>query len=97
MALKIIWSPLAQQKRREILTYWKDRNSSTIYSKKLNSLFIEATKQLSKFPYIGKASDIEGVRIKIVRDYLLFYSISETSVEILTIWDSRQNPNDLAL
>ncbi|MEQ8471646.1 MAG: type II toxin-antitoxin system RelE/ParE family toxin [Marinoscillum sp.] len=95
MALKIIWSPLAQQKRKEILTYWNDRNSNPDYSRKLNSLFIEAAKQLAKFPLIGRTSDIDGVRVKIVRDYLLFYEVTDRSIEILTIWDSRQNPDEI--
>jgi plasmid stabilization system protein ParE len=61
MALRIIWSPLAQQKRKNILQYWNERNANATYSRKLNALFIEAAKQLSKFPYIGRTSDIEGV------------------------------------
>lgn len=97
MALEIVWSPTAQQKRKEILSYWKERNSSDSYSRKLNSLFIKAVKQLSKFPYIGRSSDIEGVRVKIVRDYLLFYQVKENAVEILTIWDSRQDPEELKI
>lgn len=95
MALKVIWSPLAQQKRKNILTYWNKHNSSTTYSRKLNSLFIEATKQLSKFPYIGRKSDINAIRVKIVRDSLLFYEVTDSVIEILTIWDSRQDLDEL--
>ena len=95
MALKIIWSPLAQDKRKEILTYWNERNSNPDYSRKLNSLFIEAANQLAKFPWIGRTSDIDGVRVKIVRDYLLFYEVTDSSIEVLTIWDSRQDPDKI--
>lgn len=97
MALKVNWSPLAQEKRKNILEYWKERNGNGVYSIKLNSLFKKATQQLSKFPYLGRSSDIEGVRIKIVRDYLLFYEVTESSIEILTVWDSRQNPSELKI
>jgi len=97
MALKVNWSPLAQQKRKDILQYWKERNGNSQYSVKLNSLFKEATKQLAKFPFIGRVSDIEGVRVKIVREYLLFYKITESTIEILTVWDSRQNPDELRI
>ena len=92
MALQVNWSPVAQKKRKDILNYWRERNGNNTYSIKLNSLFKEATRQLSKFPSIGRKSDIEGVRIKIVRDYLLFYEVTEQSIEILTVWDSRQDP-----
>ncbi len=97
MALRIVWSPLAQQKRKEILSYWKERNSSNTYSRKLNDLFIEAGRQLSIFPKIGRNSDIEGVQVKIVRDYLLFYEVADGAILILTIWDNRQNPERLKL
>ncbi|WP_422362108.1 type II toxin-antitoxin system RelE/ParE family toxin [Reichenbachiella sp.] len=97
MAHKIIWSPLAQQKRKHILTYWNERNANSSFSRKLNSLFVEATNQLSKFPYIGRASDIEGVRVKIVRDYLLFYEVKGSVIQILTVWDNRQDPDELKI
>lgn len=97
MALEIVWSPLAQQKRKEILAYWKERNGNSEYSNKLNALFIEAVRLLSKFPNIGRESDIKGVKVKIVRDYLLFYEVSDARLEILTVWDSRQNPDELQI
>lgn len=97
MALKVNWSPLAQEKRKNILEYWKEQNRNSTYSIKLNSLFKEAVQQLAKFPYLGRASDIEGVRVKIVRDYLLFYEVTKSSIEILTVWDSRQDPDELKI
>lgn len=97
MALKIIWSSLAQRKRKEILSYWSKRNASDAYSKKLNALFIEAVRQLAKFPFIGRTSDMDGVRVKIVREYLLFYEVSDIAIHILTIWDSRQDPDEIKL
>lgn len=97
MALQVIWSPLAQQKRKDILKYWIEHNGSNTYSIKLNYLFKEATHLLSKFPNIGRTSDIQGVRVKIVRDYLLFYEITESTIVILTIWDNRQNRQELKI
>ncbi|MCV9387507.1 type II toxin-antitoxin system RelE/ParE family toxin [Reichenbachiella ulvae] len=97
MALQVNWSPLAQDKRKSILAFWIENNGDHSYSLKFNSLFKEATTQLSKFPYIGRPSDIPGVRIKIVRDYLLFYEDTKFTIEILTIWDSRQDPTNLKI
>lgn len=94
MASKIIWSLLAQENRKSILKYWIDRNKSNTYSVKLNHLFEEAVELISKFPTIGVKSNIEDVRIKIVRDYRIAYKINDDLISILTIWDSRQNPND---
>ncbi|MEQ9289918.1 MAG: type II toxin-antitoxin system RelE/ParE family toxin [Cyclobacteriaceae bacterium] len=97
MALKIIWSPLAQKKRKEILGYWVLHNNSNKFSIKLDSLFIAALNLISRYPLIGKPTDIENVRVKIVRDYLIFYYVGKTTVKVLTIWDSRQNPEDLKI
>jgi hypothetical protein len=48
---------------------------------------------VGKHPKIGKETDVPNVRIKIVKDYFFTYRETETSIEILTIWDSRQDPS----
>lgn len=95
MAKQIIWSHRAQSDRKEILEYWRTRNKSTSYSKKLDSLFKEALSILKDYPQIGKPTDIDKVRIKIVRDYLLIYEETEDSIILLSIWDNRQDPERL--
>ncbi len=47
------------------------------------------------FPQIGKVTDDTRARIKIVRDYLIIYEETATQISILTIWDSRQDPDRL--
>ena len=91
MVKQIIWSEKAQQDKKDILQYWQLRNKSNAYSKKLNELFKEAIKIICDFPKIGKPTDFENVRIKIVRDYFIIYEETEKHIYILTIWDSRQD------
>ena len=95
MVKQIIWSPKAVGERKDILTYWKLRNKSNSYSKKLDLLFKEAIKIIKSFPQIGKMTDSENVRMKIVRDYLIIYEETETTINILSIWDGRQDPSKL--
>lgn len=95
MAKQVVWSLRAQTDRKEILKYWLVRNKSNAYSKKLNQLFKESVKIIVDFPQIGKLTDETNIRIKIVKDYLLIYEDAETQIFILTIWDSRQNPDNL--
>ena len=57
MAEQIVWSLKAQKDRKEILYYWRKRNKSNEYSKKLNGLFKEALKLISDYPEIGKITD----------------------------------------
>jgi plasmid stabilization system protein ParE len=92
MVKQIIWSKLAHRDRRYILQYWIDRNKSIKYSIRLNQIFIDTADLLSKHPKIGKKTEYPDIRIKIIKDYFLTYRETDATIEILTIWDSRQDP-----
>ena len=94
MARKIIWSERAALEKDRILYYWLDRNRSNSYPLKLNKLFHQAAKLLSQRPLIGRRTTVEGVRSKLVRDYLIFYKHTHKTLEILVIWSSKMNPSD---
>ena len=95
--LKIIWTEKANLERKEILDYWIHRNKSKSFSLKLNRLFIDNLKLLSSNPNIGRKTKFDNVRVKIIRDYLLFYEILEKEILVLSIWDGRRNPDDIIL
>ncbi len=95
MARQVVWSLRAQAERKQILKYWRRRNKSNAYSKKLNQLFKESIRIIRDFPQVGKRTDDPNARIKIVRDYLIIYEATESQIFILTIWDSRQDPGRL--
>jgi len=42
-------------------------------------------------------TDTENIRTLIHGDYEVFYEIKIKSIEIITIWDSRQNPEKLKI
>jgi len=92
---KIIWSIRAQQDRLQILEYWIERNKSESYSEKLYNLFNSAIELISEHPEIGRQTDEQDIRAKIVRDYMIFYQVSEQQLNILAIWDTRQNPEKI--
>ncbi|WKZ59615.1 MAG: type II toxin-antitoxin system RelE/ParE family toxin [Cyclobacteriaceae bacterium] len=95
MAKQVIWSTRAQNDRKQILEYWRSRNKSNTYSKKLDQRFREAINIIRDYSQIGKQTDDQKVRIKIVKDYLLVYEETSDSIIVLTIWDSRQDPKKL--
>ena len=97
MARQIIWTNSAQSERREILEYWIKRNKSKIFSRKLNKLIETALREISKNPLIGRKTDILNVRVKIVRDYLIFYEISPKTIFVLSLWDGRRDNSNRAL
>ncbi|MBI5214465.1 MAG: type II toxin-antitoxin system RelE/ParE family toxin [Ignavibacteriae bacterium] len=96
MAKQVIWSFRAQQERIRILEYWNVRNSSKTYSNKLDKLIREAIKLITLYPHIGrKTTTDENVKVKVVREYLILYENTNQQINILSIWDSRQNPEKL--
>ena len=96
MVRRIVWSRRAQSDRKKIFAYWNERNKSNTFSKKLNSLFKEAISIISEYPELGRATNNNTIRIKIVRDYLIFYDIDgKDQLHVLIIWDSRRDPETL--
>ena len=91
MARQIIWTLSAHDERIKILEYWVRRNKSKVFSKKLNKLIVTAIKEVSKNPSIGRKTDFANVRVKIVRDYLIFYEVTPKAIYILSIWDGRRD------
>ncbi len=97
MAKEIRWSLRANQDRLEILEYWINRNKSNTFSQKLDHLIRASINIVALMPEHGKPTNIPSVRIKIVREYLIYYRIKPKHVEIITIWGSRRNPKKFNL
>lgn len=51
----------------------------------------EALKIASQYPESGKKTDEENTRVKVVRDYLLFYDFGADEIIVLSIWDASRN------
>ena len=93
VARTINWTKEANFERKEILAYWVTRNKSKTYSLKLNKLFIDTLKQIADNPTIGRKTDFENIRVKIIRDYLLFYDFDKNQIKVLSLWDGRRQDN----
>jgi len=52
---------------------------------------------LTKYANIGIKTDVNNVRNLIVGEYSIFYRVEKETIEIITIWDCRQDPKDLEL
>lgn len=95
MAKQIVWSIKARSDQLDIFEYWKNRNKSTIYPRKLFKLFEAAIEELAAEPIPRRSTEFEGVLVKIVRNYKIFFKETEDAIFIITIWDTRQNPENL--
>jgi addiction module RelE/StbE family toxin len=94
---KIVWSNRAKQRLYGILEFYIERNKSKTYSNKLQRLLNKEVKLLLKYPELGLKSTEESTRGLIVRDYIIYYEITEDKIIIHTIWDSRQDPNTMII
>jgi len=92
---KIIWSPIAKRKLYLILEYFTERNQSKTYSLKLYNLIRKELSLLRQNPDIGIRTSFDNVRGLIVLDYTIFYEITNDIIIVQTIWDNRQNPDNL--
>ena len=94
---KIIWSHRANIKLFEILDFYAERNKSDAYSKKLYKKFKKELSLLIKQPEIGTKTDMESARGLIVDEFILFYETTTEMIIVHTVWDCRQNPDDLRI
>ena len=97
MAKKIEWTETSIHDRLRIYLFWIENNKSDFYSKKLEILFNEAAKLISEFPDMGTQTDYPDLRVKVVSRYKLFYINQADKIQIVRVWDSRQNPTDFNL
>jgi len=97
MAKKIVWTQTAIQDRFKIYQFWTQKNKSDLFSEKLERLFNEGAKLLAEFPEIGTQTDFRDIRVKVIKDYKMFYLIQTNSIQIIRVWHTRQNPDNLEL
>jgi len=89
---KIIWTDAARSELYQILDFFIQRNNSTSYSAKLFKEIQHTLKVLSRYPFLGKPTDIPNVRMIVLKEYQIYYIIENGNLVVLMIWDCRQNP-----
>ena len=94
MGRKIIWSDPAKAELRSIRNYWTRRNKSARYSQLLRQEVDVLLFKIAKEPFIGSLTDEANIQKKLLRDYYIFYEVSDTAITVLKVWDTRRNPGD---
>ena len=97
VARRIIWTTSAKLQLKEIFEYFNSRNKSTSYSLKLNRIIQIELKTVLLQSNIGKKTDTINVRGLLVENYFVFYEINQKDIVILSVWDTRQNPENLKI
>lgn len=91
---KIIWTKTANEERKAILDYWINRNLSKRFSIRLNKMIIEALHIIAIYPESGRKTNEGNTRVKVIRDYLLFYDYNFNEIIVLSIWDANRNNSE---
>lgn len=98
MAYKIIWTPRAEKNFSDIESYLQKKwNTHVIltFIDKVDHLLQIISNNPDIFPEINKKNKVR--RCVVVKQVSLFYKINENQkqVDLLTFWDTRQNPKKL--
>ena len=94
---EVRWTLRALKDKMAIYEYWIRKNKSITYPKKLDRLFNEIMTLTTSFPYAGIETEFDNIRIRIVKHYKLVYRITDSDIEVLTVWDTRQDPKRLKI
>ena len=97
MVKKVIWTETSVKDRFQIYQFWLTNNKSNLYSEKLERFFNESANLIARFPEIGTKTDFPDIRVKVIRDFKIFYRNQIDSIEIIRVWDARRNLKDLEL
>lgn len=97
MAKRITWSDNAIADRLQILTYWFEVLGHKNYSRKLDNDFRNVIKLIARYPEIGRKSEFGDMRYFIKDCYIIYYKDNAKTIDILHIWDSRRNPENLVI
>ncbi len=89
---KIIWSLKAGNDLLSILEFYFNRNGNSEYPKKLLSDVDKIVSLLPDHPNLGKHVSKSPYRVIIRGHYEIFYRYDDEYIVVVTIWDSRQNP-----
>jgi plasmid stabilization system protein ParE len=96
MPKKIVWSPLSENDFAMILEYLNEN-----WNEKVTNQFIDLTENIldqisinpRQFPIIYKKEKIR--KCVLIKHNTMFYRDSKSQVEVLRIYDTRQDPDTL--
>jgi plasmid stabilization system protein ParE len=91
----IVWTRTADLQFIGILEYWVEKNKSNVFSKKLLKLVIKRTLEISENPFIYKSTDFKDVRVSSLKNFSIYYKVTDEQIIVSAFWDNRQNPKKL--
>jgi len=94
---KIKWTFNALNDKLSIFEFWYRKNGNAKYSRQLDKEFRHLTDLLKQYVNLGKKYPDSKRRYLVKESFQIFYKIQDDYIEILHIWDTRQNPENMPL
>jgi len=94
---EIKWSHNALNDKLSIFEFWFEKYRSVEYPLRLEDEFYQITQLLREFCDLGKLFPESNNRFILKDHFQIIYTINDEYIEILHIWDTRQNPKNLPL
>jgi plasmid stabilization system protein ParE len=91
----VIWTSVANRQLRETLHYWKIRNGSNSYPKKILKLINTRISVILKHPESYKTTPFIETRISAMGHFSILYKFRNNQLIITSFWDNRQDPDKL--
>ncbi len=82
----------AAEQWNQILEFYARRNQSDAYSRKLDVKLDQILDSICTHPELGQRTDVPTVRRRVLeKRFALFYRITDDSIEVTAIVDTRRN------
>lgn len=91
MARQIVWSGPAERDRKRILAYWLERNGSAAYSLRLFHRINTVLARVQQHPFMGRPTDVTGIRVVKIDAYLLFYEVMADAIVVHHLWHEKRD------
>ena len=91
MAKRIVYTDRAFADIDRIIEFNNLRNKSNIYSNRFVLRLRKRLIQLSEHPLSGLTTNTSDAMLLIWDKYYIFYSVTDTSIEIVSIYHQKQN------
>jgi len=92
---EIVWSPTAENCIKGISDYYYEKTGNSKYSSSIILNINNLVSHLHDKPFLGRTTSDKFARVIIHKFYKIYYEVTDSTIIIHGVWDTRRNPDDL--